>query len=899
MSIRNLDSIFKPKSIVLIGASTTAASVGAVIAQNLLRGGFEGPVMLVNPNHRTVEGVQAYPDCESLPVVPDLAVIATPPDTVPGIISELGRRGTRGAVVITAGFAERSDPHGNELQRAMLEAARPYTLRIIGPNCLGIAAPPIGVNASFAHLMPSKGHIAFVTQSGAIVTSVLDWARPRGIGFSSLVSLGDMADVDFGDVLDYLVSERETSTILLYIEAIKHARKFMSAARAASRTKPVIVVKAGRHEAGARAAASHTGALAGSDEVYDAAFRRAGMLRVGSLADLFVAVETLAMTEPLQGDRLAILTNGGGMGVLAADAIADQGGSLAELSPETLSRLDAALPPTWSHSNPVDIVGDAKADRYATSMTALLEDSAVDAVLVLNCPTAVASSLDAAKAVAQIARVKPHRRVFTSWVGGETAAKARRLFARERIPTYETPEEAVRAFMGMVNYRRNQDILMETPPSVPEGFSPNLETARGIIDAVLAEGREWLDEVEAKSLVAAYGIPATPTQIATTPKEAADAAERIEGPIALKILSPDLTHKTDCGGVALDLSEPEDVQQAAMGMLERIARERPKARLRGFCVQPMIRRPGAHELIVGMNLDEQFGPVLLFGHGGIAVEVVNDKALGLPPLNMRLAREIISRTRISKLLVGFRGQPGIDLDALCLTLLRVAQLVIDFPEVIELDLNPLLADHEGIIALDARVRVAPATRTGTERLAIRPYPKELEETIVLGDGRELWLRPIRPEDEPALQAGFSKLTPDEVRLRFLTSMKTLPHMMAARLTQLDYDRQMALILTDRGAAGMTEIYGVVRIDTDPDKERAEYAVIVRHDMTGMGLGVLLMRRIIDYARAQGIGEIFGEVLTVNHTMRKLCKVLGFHEQHNPDDQEVVWVTLKLNGPRAS
>ncbi|MGH0036986.1 MAG: GNAT family N-acetyltransferase, partial [Myxococcota bacterium] len=872
--------------------------IGGVIARNLLRAGFQGPVMPVNPKYEAVEGVLTYPDVGSLPVVPDLAVIATPPETVPEIVAQLGRHGTRGAVVITAGFGEGGAQRGRELQQAMLEAARPHTLRIIGPNCVGILVPQMKLNASFSHLPASEGRIAFVTQSGAIVTSVLDWARPRGIGFSHLVSLGDMADVDFGDMLDYLADDPKTSAILLYVEGITHARKFMSAARAASRMKPVIVVKAGRHEEGARAAASHTGALAGSDDVYEAAFRRAGMLRVTSLEDLFAAVETLAMTEPMKGDRLAILTNGGGMGVLAVDALIDEGGTLATLSPETRSRLDAALPPTWSHGNPIDIVGDAGPERYSAALQALLGDPGVDAVLVLNCPTAVASSIDCARAVVEIAPGQRPGRILTSWVGEATADEARRLFGAQGVPAYETPGQAVRSFMHMVRYSRSQEMLMETPPSIPEEFSPDLEAARRIVDAGLGAGGGWLSEPDAKALVGAYGIAVTPTRIATTPEEAAAASAEIDGPVALKILSPTITHKTDVGGVALDLAEPRDVGRAAAEMLDRVSQQRPEARLEGFSVQPMVRRPGAHELIVGMKLDEQFGPVLLFGQGGTAVELLEDTTVGLPPLNMRLAQRMISRTRISRLFAGYRGQPGVDRNALCLTLIRVSQLVIDFPEILELDLNPVLADHAGSIALDARVKLGPTRATGTERLAIRPYPQELEETVSLGDGRQLWLRPILPEDEPALQASFAKLTPEEVRMRFFTSMKTLSHMMAARFTQLDYDREMALILTERGVPGTRDIYGVVRLISDPDNEQAEFAVIVRHEMTGLGLGVLLMRRIIDYARARGTSRIWGDVLPDNRTMRKLCKALGFRERHEEGEMRVVRVTLDLDGPDA-
>ena len=893
MSQRHLDRLFAPRSIALIGASARTGSVGALVAENLVGAGFAGPIWPVNPKHRKIVGLRAFRDLGELPQAPDLAVISTPPDVVPALIDQLGQLGTRAAVVITAGFGEGGDAHGAELKRAMQEASRPYQLRIVGPNCLGILVPGAGLNASFAHLTPERGGIAFVTQSGAIVAAILDWSQGRGIGFSHLVSLGDMADVDLGDMLDYLASDTSTTAILLYVEAVTQARKFMSAARAAARMKPVIVVKAGRHAEGARAVMSHTGALAGSDAVYDAAFRRAGMLRVLTLEGLFDAVQTLALTRAPRGDRLAILTNGGGIGVLAADALADHRGRLAELSPETLSALDAVLPPTWSHGNPVDIIGDATGRRYAEALAILRKDRGVDAILILNCPTAVAPAAAAAEAVIAGLDGPWCPPVLTSWVGQATARVARERFAARRIATYDTPEQAVRAFMYLVDYRRGQQLLMETPPSAPEDFVPDLPRARALVDAVLAAGGEWLTEPEAKEVLAAFGIPVVSTHAAATPEEAAARAVEIGAPVALKILSPDITHKTQFGGVALDLDGPQAVLEAAASMLDRVRQARPEALIQGFSVQPMVRRPGAYELILGVSEDAQFGPVILVGQGGSAVEVVDDKALGLPPLNLRLAAEMLSRTRIVRLLLGGSGMPGADLDAIALALVRVSQLVVELPEVVELDINPLLADPFGVIALDARIRVARPAAGGTARLAIRPYPKELEETVTLADGRVLLLRPILPEDEPALREAFSRLTPEEIRLRFFVPMKTLDHVTAARFTQIDYDREMALVLADPGIAGRSPIHGVVRLIADPDNERAEYAIIVHHDMTGLGLGRLLMCRILAHARARGVREVFGDVLRENRPMLKLCAALGFTQQAIPGEAELVRVRLRL------
>lgn len=898
MTIRNLNAIFKPKSIAVIGASRRQGSVGAVLARNLFHGGFGGPVMPVNPKHESIEGVLCYPDISALPITPDLAVICTPPDTVPGLVKELAERGTRGVIVITAGFGEGNNETGMALRDQMLAAAKPHLTRIIGPNCLGVLVPGIGLNASFAHISPPKGHIAFATQSGAVVTSVLDWAQRRKIGFSHLISLGSMADVDFGDTIDYLANDQHTRAILLYMESVTDARKFMSAARAAARMKPVIVVKAGRHAASAQAAASHTGALAGSDAVYDVAFRRAGMLRVDTLGELFDAVETLSSAELPQGDALTILTNGGGIGVLAADTLIAQGGELADLPESVVEALNAVLPPTWSHGNPVDIIGDASGKRYADALRVLTEQHESDAILVLNCPTAVADSMEAAEAV--IAEKNrpgkpgiPRPALFTSWVGQYTAEAARRRFSEAHVPTYSTPEGAVRAFMHMVEYKRNQAQLLETPPSVPEVFTPDYAAAKALIDQASAEGREILSEPEAKQLLAAYGVEIVPTEVAADPEAAAQAAERLGFPAAIKILSRDITHKSDVGGVVLDLENAEAVKQAAEAMQRRVTETYPDASLQGFSVQPMAKRAGAWELIVGVTDDAQFGPVVLFGQGGTAVEVIRDQALGLPPLNLKLAHEMMRQTRIYRQLKGYRSQAPADLDMIALTLTRIAQIATDFSEVKELDINPLLASDSGVVALDARVRIGE-NGMGTRRLAIRPYPRELERTITAENGEDYLLRPILPEDEPALHRAFAHLTPEQIRLRFFAPMKHLSHMAAARFTQIDYDREMAFIITVPGVPGKAELYGAVHLNSDPDGEEAEYSIIVRHDLTRLGLGRILMEQVIEYAKQRGIKQVIGDVLRENRPMLSLCKQLGFSQKTDPNDRDIMHVRLPLS-----
>lgn len=897
MTIRNLNYIFAPSSVALIGASQTPGTVGNVLASNLFSAGFKGKIFPVNPKYKTIEGVATYPDIASLPQAPDLAVIATPPDTVPELVAELGKRGTKAAVVITAGFTENTDPHGRKLNSAMLEAARPHLLRIVGPNCLGVMFPGVGLNASFGHIHPLPGNLAFVAQSGAVLTVVLDWATSRKIGLSHCVSLGNMADVDFGDMLDYLANDFSTRAILLYIEAITGARKFMSAARAAARIKPVIVVKAGRHSESALAATSHTGALAGSDAVYDAAFRRAGMLRVNDMQALFDAVQTLAMSRQVSGARLAILTNGGGIGVMATDTLIDRGGRLAELGHETLDSLNQVLPSTWSHGNPVDIIGDAPGSRYADALEALVNDKGTDAVLVLNCPTAVASSTSAAQAVINTLqnRTSKYNRtvVLTCWMGDGSALEARRIFTENHIPTYATPTEAVRGFMQIVRYRKSQEMLMETPPNIPEIFTPDSARAQQLIDRALAGNRTWLTESETRAVLAAYAIPIVETYEAASPEAAAELAEKIGGPTALKILSADIIHKSDVNGVSLNLETPDVVRENAAAMLERVRNLRPDAHFQGFTVQPMIHRPHAHELIIGIADGGLWGPVILVGHGGIAVEVLGDKALALPPLNMHLAHEVIARTQVYRLLQGYRGMPGANLDSIALTLVKVSQLVCDIADIAELDINPLLADEHGVMVLDARIKVVKATCAAVDRLAIHPYPKELEEPLSLPDGQTLLIRPVRPEDEPNFQKIFASLSPEEIRLRFLHPMNIMPHTLAARLTQIDYDREMALVVEGKNQAGEAELYGVVQISADPDNERAEYAILLRRDMTGLGLGPMLLRRIIDYAGSRGIGEIFGEVLSENKSMLKLCRVFGFRVKSDREDPGIMKVSLKL------
>ena len=892
MSLRNLSFLFRPRSVAVIGATDRDNSVGNVTMRNLLNGGFSGPIMPVNPKRQAVAGVLAYPDVASLPVTPDLAVLCVPARQVVEQIRRLGERGTGAAIIFAGGMGSTTDADGRSLQTVMMETAAAYRMRILGPATVGMMVPAIGLNASFAPHNATPGRIAFVSQSGTLCTAVLDWAKPKGIGFSHFISLGDCANVDFGDVLDYLGSDPSTRAILLYIESIHQRRNFMSAARAAARNKPIIAIKAGRVAESARAAQTHTGSLAGSDAVYHAALRRSGMLRVYELEEMFTAVETLSRTRPPRGTRLAIVSNGGGLGVMAVDELIEVGGKLAELSAETKSKLSAALPAAWSKDNPVDIMVDANGERYAKALEVLFKAPEVDSVLVLHSPSALVSSIDVAEHI--IRSVKANKaNALTCMVGQEKVGPARRLLRESGIAAYETPGAAVHAFMHLLRYRRNQDMLMETPSSALTDFTPATEEVRRVVAQVLASGRTVMSEPEAKGILEAYGIPVIETQIARTPAEASRIAARMDCPVALKILSSDVTHKSDVGGVMLNLAGPFEVEKAGNLMLEKVAAKFPEAQIEGFTVQRMARRPGAQEIIIGVSTDPIFGPVLMFGQGGTAVEVIHDFAIGLPPLNTSLARDLIERTRIAKLLHGYRDFPAADLDAIALSLIKVSQLIIDIPQIVELDINPLFADASGVIAVDARIKLDPNS-TGNERLAIRPYPKDLEEVVTLKNGQTVMLRPIRPEDEPNHHLFVSKLTPEDIRFRFFGLVGELPHTEMARLTQIDYDREMAFIAVPI-EEGLNETWGVVRTMADPDNEDAEFAVVVRSDIKDTGLGRVLMQKIINYGRARGTGKIVGQVLHDNIRMLKFIETLGF-KRIRLVDGEIVEVALDLRNP---
>ena len=760
--------------------------------------------------------------------------------------------------------------------------------------------PALGVNANFGAAHPFPGRLAFLSQSGALVGGVLDWAQSRGIGFSYVVSMGDMADVDVGDLLDYLAADVSTGAILLYLETIPSARKFMSASRSAARAKPVVVIKSGRSELSARAAATHTGALAGNDAAVAAAFRRAGLVRVDDLEALFTAAETLTCLKPAAGNELVILTNGGGAGVLAVDALIPSGGALAKLSPELTAKLDAILPATWSRANPIDIIGDATPERYAAAMEAVLEHGPGKAILVMNCPTALASSTGAAEAV--IATVERHQAkapvppILTNWLGADAAEGARVAFQEVRIPTYDFPSDAVEGFGYLWQYAKAQEALMRTPPREADLSAIDAAAARRAMAEAASNGRALLTEPEAKAVLAAYGIPTVPTRVARSPEEVEVTAQELlnEAPaLAIKVLSEDITHKSDAGGVRLGLGSAAEARDAAAAIKARIAKNLPQARIEGFTVQPMITRLNAHELLLGVFDDKLFGPVILFGAGGVATEIIKDSAVALPPLDTELARDLMQQTRIYSLLKGYRDRPAADLDAIADALVRLSQLVVDTPALRELDINPLLADENGIVVLDARIRIEPSEvdQPGPNpRLAIRPYPNQWEAEAVTPEGLALLVRPIRPADEPLLAEFQAKLSPEDIRFRFLAPRKEFSHKTNARFTQIDYARAMAFVAMSRD---QTEMLGVARLAADPDYVSAEYAVIVRSDLKGHGVGWILMRHLIRYAESEGLRDLHGDVLAANERMLQMCRELGFDISLDPEDMSLRKVRLTL------
>lgn len=887
-----LTPLFEPAALAVIGATERAGAVGAVLARNLLEAKYQGALFAVNPKHRSVHGVPCFNAIGKVPARVDLAVIATPAATVPDIIEQCGKAGVRAAVVISAGFSE-TGPAGAKLERALLENARRHRLRLVGPNCLGLMRPSLGLNATFARGAALPGALGLVAQSGAVCTAMLDWARPNGIGFSSVVSLGGSTDVDFGEIIDYLIEDPATEHILLYIEGVRSARRFVSALRAAARVKPVIVQKVGRHPAGSRAAVSHTGAIVGLDDVFDAVVKRAGVVRVKTIGQMVAAAQALAAHVRPRGDRLAVVTNGGGPGVMAADRAADLDIPLAQLAPATLEALKPALPPSWSHGNPLDLIGDADAARYRAAVAACLGDDGVDGVLAILTPQAMTDPEAAAAAVIEAARgsSKP---VLACWMGEAQTAAARRRLAEAHIPVFRTPDPAVEMFGHVSAFYRNQRALLQTPGPVAAPDAPDLATARAIVEAALAARRSVLSEMESKALLAAFAIPIARTVVTRSAHEAMLVAGEIGFPVAMKIDSPDITHKSEVGGVRLNVGNAQAVRSAWEEIVAEAKRLRPEAQVNGVTVEPMVRRAHGRELMVGVIRDPVFGPAIVFGTGGTAVEVHRDRAVALPPLNAFLIADMIRGTRVAKLLGPFRRMPPVDRAALERILLRVSEMVCELPELAELDINPLIADADGAIAVDARAVLRPGApqRDRYGHMAIHPYPAHLVSTWRPAEGPRVTLRPIRPEDAEMEQAFVKSLSAETRYFRFMDTLRELTPQMLVRFTQIDYDREMAFVATVPEDGGEAEV-GVARYVANPDGSSCEFALVIADGWQRRGLGRRMMEQLVDVARARGLRAMVGHVLAENRGMLTLCQKLGFGVSDSAEGPMVKRVTLAL------
>ena len=893
-----LDVFFSPKTVAVIGATENLNTVGRTVLWNLVTSPFGGTVYPVNPKRPSVLGVKAYPSVSDIPEQVDLAVIITPPPSIPGLIRECGENGVQGAIVISAGFKE-IGPEGAELERQLLVEAQKANIRIIGPNCLGVMSPLSGMNATFATTVARPGSVGFISQSGALCTAVLDWSLKEMVGFSAFVSVGSMVDVGWGDLIYYLGNDPKTKSIVIYMESIGNARSFLSAAREVALTKPIIIIKPGRSAAAAKAAASHTGSLTGSDEVLEAAFRRSGVLRVNTIADLFYMAEVLSKQPTPKGPRLTIVTNAGGPGVLATDALIMGGGELSELTPETMAAYNAVLPATWSHNNPVDIIGDASPERYAKALEIAAKDPNSDGMLVILTPQAMTDPTRIAEELKPLAR-QEGKPLLASWMGGVDVAAGEEILNRANIPTFPYPDTAARAFNYMWQYAVNLKALYETP-AMPEDsatWTPDRNLVKSIIARSRGEGRTILTEFESKQVLAAYGIPVAKTIIAATQADAVKAADEIGYPIVLKLYSETITHKTDVGGVQLNLGTAEAVAKAFDAIQTSVTAKVGAQHFQGVTVQPMIKLRDAYELIIGSSLDPQFGPVLLFGTGGQLVEVFKDRALGLPPLNSTLARRMMEQTKIYKALKGVRGRKPVDLVALEVLMVRFSALVAEQRWIKEIDINPLLASPDGLIALDARVVVhgPEVTLDQVPRTAIRPYPTRYVAPWTMKDGNEVTIRPIRPEDEPALVRFHETLSERTVYLRYFHLMNLEQRIQHERLTRIcfiDYDREMALVAERRNPeTGESEILGVGRAMKIHGTTEAEVAVVISDQWQGRGLGKELLARLLIVGADEKLSKLTADILPDNRDVMRICEKLGFTLKHSLDD-EVVRAEFKI------
>jgi len=889
----NLDKIFNPKSIAVVGGSDEEGTVGYALMKNLVDLGYKGKVYPVNLRKNEILGLKAYKSVSELPETADLAIIATPAKTVPDVVEQCGKAGIIGIIIISAGFKE-IGAEGKALEEKIVELKRKYSLRIIGPNCLGIIRPSVNLNATFANKMPKSGNIAFISQSGALGTAILDWATHENIGFSNFVSVGSMIDVDFGDLIDYFGTDLKTRSILMYIEGITDARKFMSAARHFARTKPIIVVKAGKFGESAKAAAAHTGSLTGDDMIYDAAFKRAGIVRVEEIADLFNSAEVLGMQPLPKGPNLAIITNAGGPGVMATDALIARGGTLAKLSQKTIEMLNSVLPHYWSRANPIDILGDATAERYKAVIETCLKDENVDGLLIIYTPQGVAEPEKIAQNIAEISKAKfGHKTILSSFMGYEMTEEANRILTENSVPTYSTPEQAVATYMYMYQYKRNLELLYETPEELPVDSVPPKRPLTVIMRDAARENREILTETEAKQLLEYYTIPTVKTLIAKTADDAANLALQVGYPVVLKVLSPQIVHKTEAGGVILDITSEAELRKAFDQIMQRAKEYNPAAEIEGVTVQPMVKKRG-YEVILGAKMDPLFGPVILFGMGGIGVELFKDVAIGLPPLNQTLARRIMEETKVFQLLKGYRKMPPANLKLLEELIVLFSQMLVDFPQLKEVDINPLFVDEKEALALDARI-VIDKERVFSklephQHLVISPYPKKYETLWRLRDGRSVLLRPIKPEDEPMWLEMFQNFSEESIRYRFFQIIKDTPHEVRVRYCNIDYDRELGLV-AEMTEDGRRKILGVVRLITEPDGKTGEIAFIIADPWQGLGLGSKMLDFMIEICKDKKLDTIYGVMLPDNYRAINLMKKMGFTIERV--DQDTVKGTLNL------
>ncbi len=875
----NLDKIFDPKNVAIIGASDVEGSVGYALVKNFSQLGYGGKVYLVNIRKPEILGFKTYKTVNQIPEPVDLAIIATPAKTVPDVMEECGRAHVKGVIIVSGGFKE-TGLAGKALEDKILEVAKKYSIRVIGPNCIGIIHPKINLNATFLDKMPKSGNIAFLSQSGALGSAILDWAIHENIGFSNFVSVGSMIDVDFGDLIDYFGSDPKTKSILMFIEGITEARKFMSAARHFARTKPIIVVKSGKFAESAKAAASHTGSFSGEDDVYDAAFKRAGIVRVEEIADLFNAAEVLG-TQPLpKGPKLAVITNAGGPGVMATDALIAQGGKLAKLSEKTMDILNGILPSFWSKSNPIDVLGDARVDRYKTAVEACLNDDTIDGVLVIFTKQAGSEPVEIAKGIVELVRGKAYQNktILTSFMGFDTVQEANNIFNANNIPTYSTPEQAIKTYMYMYNYQRNLELLYETPEELPVDASPPKRPIMAILRNASLENREELTESEAQKVLKYYNFPVLKTVVAHNVDEAVTLAQENGFPVALKILSPQIVHKSEAGGVILNVNSPSAVREAFEVLIQRAKTYNSKAQINGVIVQPMIDKNG-YELIIGGKTDPVFGPVIRFGMGGVGVELYKDYSIGLPPLNTTLLRRMMEETKVYQLLKGYRNTPPVDLKRLEETVLLFSQLLIDFPQIKEIGINPLLVNEKDACILDATI-VIDRNKVCKKfephaHMVISPYPKKYEMHWPLKNGQEVLLRPIKPEDEPMWLEMFQSFSEEAIRYRFFQILKDTPHEVRVRYCNIDYDREIAII-AELAENGRRKILGVTRLSIEPDEKSGEMAFIVTDYWQGLGLGTKMVDYVLDIAKEKGIENVYAIMLRDNYRALSLTKKMGFN-----------------------